>query len=68
MTKEILERLTEIEKHLAVYNQQLEYHIKRTDLLEAKVNHVDKHVTMVNGVIKFLLGIGALAGFIKLFL
>ena len=30
------ERIDQIDKHLAVYNAQLRFHIKRTDVLEKK--------------------------------
>lgn len=64
---ELEKRLASIDKNLAVYNQQLEYHIHRTDLLEEKLEHVDTHVKMVNGVFKFLLGLAVISGIVRLF-
>lgn len=60
--------INQIDKTLARNTDSLEFHIKRTNLLEKKVEHVDHHVTMVNGVLKFILGLSALAGLIKLFM
>ena len=34
-------RIDNIDKHLAVYNTQLKFHIKRTDMLEEEIK--DKH-------------------------
>lgn len=50
----IQEDVTEIKTHLAVYNEQLKIHIKRSDLLEEKLEPVEKHVAMVTGVVKFI--------------
>jgi len=54
----IQEDVTEIKTHMAVYNEQLKIHIKRSDLLERKLEPVEKHVSMVNGALK-LLSVGA---------
>ncbi len=43
----------------------LEEHVRRTNILETKVEHVDSHVKMMNGALK-LIGILALvAGLLK---
>lgn len=48
----------EIKTHLAVYNSQLEIHIKRSDMLETQLEvrlaPVEKHVNMVSGAIKLI--------------
>lgn len=62
---EIHERLASIDKHLAVYNEQLKNHIRRTELLEEKMETVDTHVKMVNGVFKFILGVAAVSALLK---
>ena len=36
--EKIDERIDSIDKHLAVYNSQLRFHIKRTDMLEEELN------------------------------
>jgi len=64
----IEESLSRIDKTLERNTVSLEYHIKITDMLESKVEHVDTHVKMVNGVFKFLLGVAALSALLKLFL
>lgn len=53
------DRLNKIDVHLATYNEQLKYHIKRTDMLEVELKPVAKHVQQMRGVGKAL-GIGAL--------
>ena len=35
--EKIDERIDSIDKHLAVYNSQLRFHIKRTDMLEEEL-------------------------------
>ena len=64
----IQEDVSEIKTHLAVYNSQLEVHIKRSDLLEAKLVPVEKHVAMVNGVLKFIGVLATIAAIAELFL
>jgi len=63
----INERLSSIDGHLAVYNEQLKNHIRRTELLEQKMEHVDTHVKMVNGIVKFLMGAAGLTALFKYF-
>lgn len=43
------ERLDEIDKHLAVYNNQLEIHIKRSELLEQDIKPIKAHIYQVKG-------------------
>lgn len=57
----------ETNKHLSVYNEQLKIHIKRTEMLEAVVEPIKRHVIMVNGIFKFLAYLAGLAGLIELF-
>jgi hypothetical protein len=38
----ISDRLSKIEKHIAVYNMELKSHIKRTAILESKVDPLQK--------------------------
>lgn len=65
------DRLDNIDKHLAVYNQQLKEHIRRTTLLEKDVEPIKAHVAVVSSLSKtvtitsILLGIIASVG--KLF-
>jgi hypothetical protein len=62
----ITEQISEINITLARNTVSLEEHIKRTNILENKLEPVEKHVVMVNGVIKFLLGLAALSALFKL--
>jgi uncharacterized protein (UPF0335 family) len=48
------EKLNSIDTHLAVYNEQLKIHIKRTELLESDVEPIKKHVIQVSGSLKLL--------------
>jgi len=45
--------VSEVNIHIAEIKKDLRYHIKRTDLLEAEVKPIKKHVIMVSGVMKF---------------
>lgn len=42
--------LARIDVTLEKQSDQLAYHIKRTDLLEAQISPIDKHVKVVNGI------------------
>lgn len=59
------EDVSEIKTHLAVYNSQLEIHIKRSDLLEQKLEPVEKHVNMVNGALKLIGVLATIAAIIE---
>lgn len=68
----IEDRLDTIDQSLVKYNAQLEYHIQRSDNIESYVQHledklipVEKHVIMVNGIVKFI-GIISIIGTIIL--
>lgn len=43
----------------------VEDHVRRTNLLEADVRPIKKHVTMVEGVIRFITIMGIVAGIIE---
>jgi hypothetical protein len=56
------ERLDKVDVGLAKYNQQLEYHIKRTDLSEGRLDMVESHILKVNAITNFfmkIVGFGA---------
>jgi uncharacterized protein (UPF0335 family) len=64
--------ISEIKVLDAVQNEQLRDHMRRSDLLEKRVEQVNdelkpvlEHVTMVKGVFKFLGGVGFLAGLLE---
>lgn len=67
----IADDISEIKTQLAVYNEQLKYHIKRSDqadsaikLLEERVKPVEKHVIFLNNVSKFIALIASVVVFI----
>lgn len=47
-------RLDSVDITLAKQSVILDEHVKRSNMLEAQMEPVKKHVTMVNGVLKFL--------------
>lgn len=57
--------LTEMKVLQAEHGGQLKEHMRRTDILEAKVAPVEKHVHMVNGGVKLIGLIALLAAVIK---
>jgi len=66
------ERLGSIDKTLVAQHVSLEEHIRRTEILESKVEPIEKHVAMINGALK-LFGMlcmvgGLIAAILKLFI
>jgi hypothetical protein len=57
----ILEKVHNIDLTLTSQHASLVHHIKRTDLLEAKVEPLEKHVTIVNGIFKAAIAASAIA-------
>lgn len=60
--------LANVDKTLALQHQSLETHIKRTNLLEQKLEPVEQHVEQVRGVVKFMGWLLGLAGVIAAYL
>lgn len=56
----IQEKLASIDTTLAVNTEQLKIHIHRTNLLEKQIEPIQKHVHMVDGVMKFTGGLGVI--------
>ena len=54
--------LSSIDTTLALQHASLAEHIHRSDLLEKKLEPVEKHVSMIHGVLKFIGLLGILAG------
>ena len=48
------ERIDQIDKHLAVYNAQLRFHIKRTDALEKNIEPLKAHLNKTHGILTFI--------------
>lgn len=64
----IADNISEINVTLAKQSVILDEHVKRSNLLEAKMVPLEKHVTMVNGVLKFFGLIAVFASIIEVFL
>ena len=56
-------RIDSIDKHLAVYNTQLKFHIKRTDMLEQEIKPLKAGLIKAQGAMMF---IGVLATVISI--
>ena len=52
--EKIDERIDNIDKHLAVYNSQLRFHIKRTDMLEKSMEPLKVHLNKTHGILTFI--------------
>ena len=57
-------RLDSIDITLAKQAKDLEYHIKRTDLLQDDMKPIKEHVTLVTTGVKILVSMGAIIGFV----
>ena len=68
----IEERLGSIDKTLVKQEENLAEHMRRTELLETKMEPVEDHVKNVNFLFKIMAGVvaivGAIAGIIKIFI
>lgn len=64
----IVEKIASIDVTLAKQSVILDEHIKRSNLLEAKMEPIEKHVAIVHAILKGLGVLTALAGAIKGFL
>lgn len=64
---DIQKDVKEIDKTLARNTDSLEVHIKRTTMLEKKMDHVERHVNMVQGGLKLLLSSGVLLALYEFF-
>ena len=47
-------RIDNIDKHLAVYNAQLKFHIKRTDMLEQEIKPLKAGLIKAQGAMMFI--------------
>lgn len=57
-------RLDNVDKHMAVYNEQLKEHIRRTNVLEEEFRPVRDHVIGLRGTTKSLGMLGVVLGVI----
>lgn len=58
----VVEHLGSMDMTLAAQHESLKIHIKRSDLLEAQVEPIKKHVAMVSGALKLIGLFAALCG------
>lgn len=61
----VTDRLSNIDSTLAAQHVSIAEHIRRTNLLENDLKPVKRHVTMVEGVLKFLGALAMIAGLIE---
>lgn len=63
--QELDKRLDNIEKVMIAQEINLKEHMRRTDILEESIKPIQKHVTMVEGVFKFLGLLSLLIGIVS---
>lgn len=61
----IVEDISDINITLTKQSVILEEHIRRTNLLELKLAPIEKHVVMINGVLKFFGGVAILIAMVE---
>jgi len=61
----IAEDIGEIKVTMAEVRKDLNYHIRRTDILEGKVEPISNHVVLVNNGIRLVVALSAIAVFLK---
>lgn len=59
------DKLSSIDSTLAAQHVSIAEHIRRTNILENDLKPVKRHVTMVEGVLKFLGALAMVAGLIE---
>lgn len=63
----ISDHISSIDITISKQHVSLQDHIRRTELLEEKLQPVERHVNMVNGAVKLILVISAIAGIYLVF-
>lgn len=61
----IYDRLSSIDSTLSSQHEVLKEHIRRTEVLESEIKPVQRHVTMVEGAIKFIGLLALIVGLIE---
>lgn len=64
----LAERLNSVDKTLVKQHEQLAYHIRRTDLLEAEVKPISEHVSFIRVTVRIVGILALVAGVIRLFM
>jgi len=57
-------RVDNIDVTMAKQSVILDEHVRRTNILEEELRPIKKHVGMVNAIVKILIGVGGLVGFL----
>lgn len=60
----IADHISSIDVTLAKQQVILDEHVKRTNLLEKKLEPVERHVTVINGLMKLIAALGTIIGLI----
>ena len=60
----VVDQIGEINETTAKQQVSLDYHIKRTDLLEKKLEPVEAHVNLISSLFKIVASIAVLAGIV----
>lgn len=61
----VVDDIGEIKETTAKQQVSLDYHIKRTDMLEKKLEPVEEHVQLVSSVFKVIGGLAIIAGIVS---
>lgn len=64
----VSDKIASIDVTLAAQHESLKEHMRRTLLLEEQLEPVKKHVSMVNGALKLILGFSVVLGIIEMVL
>lgn len=61
---QVSEKIGEINSTLSAQHVSLKEHIRRTNILEKKIEPIEKHVNMVSGIVKLIMIVSALAAIV----
>lgn len=61
---QVSEKLGEINVTLSAQHVSLKEHIRRTNILEKKIEPIEKHVTMIQGIAKLIILASAVAAIV----
>lgn len=62
---DISEHIASVDTTLALQHQSLEEHMRRSDLLERKIEPLENHVALIHGLFKLLGVLGTIAAIIS---
>lgn len=61
---QVSEKIGEINSTLSAQHVSLKEHIRRTNILEKKIEPIEKHVNMVSGIVKLIMIASAVAAIV----